>query len=122
MATRAYTITKTSNPLVWVVTWTGLVGSTSDTGIPFDVTTVPGAGGADRSVHFHSSNFNGTTAVLQGSNDGTNYIGLTDPQGTPISMTSSGLEAVLEYTRAIRPSVSAGTGSISCYLIVRGSR
>jgi hypothetical protein len=122
MATRNYTITKTSNPLVWVVSWTGLLGAGTDVGQAFDVTTVPGAGGADRSVHFVSGAWNGTTAVLQGSNDGTNFLTLADPQGTALSATSDDIETVLEYTRSVRPSVSAGTGSIACYLVVRGSR
>jgi hypothetical protein len=121
MATRNYTIQKTSNPFVWVVVWEGLLGAGSDVGQAFDVTKVPGAGSSDRTVQFVGT-WNGSTAVLQGSNDGSTWNSLVDPQGNAISKTSDSLEAVLEYTRMIRPSVSAGTGDVDCYIVVKGSR
>ena len=124
MATVNYTITKTSNPLVWIVSWEGLAGATADVGQAFDVSTVPGAGGADRSVQFLGT-FGTSTLLIEGSNDGgTTWATLADPQGNALSKTAAGIEAVLEYTRAIRPSVAGGgSGSgLKVYLVVRGSR
>jgi hypothetical protein len=120
MATVNYTITKTANPLCWVVSWTGVTNA--DTCTAFDVTKVPGAGGTDRSIHIRGS-FGTDTGHLQGSNDGTNYVVLTDPQGNAISKTAEAIEQVLEYTRNIRPAVSGGAnGTLNFYLMVKGSR
>lgn len=110
-------ITRTDDPLTWIVVWEGLTAS--DTGEPFDVTIVRGAGGPDRSVQVVGT-FATDTVVIQGSNDGTNYATLTDPQGNAISFTATGLEQITEYTRLIRPSTSGGSGDIDVYLVVRG--
>lgn len=123
MAVIPYTISKTSNPMVWIVEWDGLDGTAPDTGQPFDVSTVPGAGGNDRSVQI-TGTFGDNTVVLQGSNDGTNWVTLSDPQGNAISKTAAAIEAVLEYTRMVRPTCTAtGTGTdLVVTMIVRGSR
>lgn len=122
MATREYTITKTADRLTWIVEWQGLAGATADVGTPFDVTLVPGAGGADRSVQFDAT-FGTTTFALQGSNDGTNYVSLTDPQGNAIEMSATGLEQIQEFTRMIRPIAPSGSGTGGvCTVIIRGSR
>ncbi len=120
MATIDYSISKTSNHEVWIVEWESLAGATSDVGAALSVASVPGAGGGDRSVQFDGT-FSGTTIVLQGSNDGTNWFTLADPQGNAISKSSAALEAVLEYVAYVRPSVSGGTGSLNCRLVVKGS-
>ena len=124
MATIPYTIYKTANPFVYVVAWVAMAGSTSDVGAAFDVSTVPGAGGADRSVQVLGT-FGTSTMLIQGSNDGgTTWTTLADPQGNALSKTAAAVEAVLEYTRAIRPSVGGGgngTG-LECWLVVKGSR
>lgn len=74
---------------------------------------------ADRSVYIGGT-FGGATVVFQGSNDGTNYATLTDPQGNNISKTSAGLEAVTELTAYARPSASGGTGqSLNVVMIGR---
>lgn len=64
---------------------------------------------ADRSVQIDGT-FGGATVVFQGSNDGTNYVTLTDPQGNNISKNAAGMEAVTELTALARPSASGGTG------------
>jgi hypothetical protein len=121
MAEVPYTIAKTKNPFVWVVSWLAL--DKDDTGTAFDVSSVPGAGGADRSVQILGT-FGTSTGKLQGSNDGgTTWVSLADPQGNVIEKTSAALEAVLEYTRAVRPTVTGGTtAAIDFYLVVKGSR
>lgn len=65
---------------------------------------------ADKSVQIQGSNFDSATVSLHGSNDGTNFIVLTDPQGNAISKTASGIEAVTEHTRYIKP-VAASHGA-----------
>lgn len=65
---------------------------------------------SDRTVQMIGT-FDTSTVVLQGSNDGTNWETLTDPQGNAISMTSAGMEAVLEFPRFVRPLMSSAGGS-----------
>lgn len=65
---------------------------------------------ADRSVQVEGT-FGAATVVIQGSNDGTNWQTLRDPQGVALSFTTAGLKQVLETTRFIRPSSSGGTGT-----------
>lgn len=98
-----------------VISWTPLT-SANAAGDPIEM-----AGSSIRSIQF-SGTFDSATIVLQGSNDGTNYVTLTDPQGNAISKTSAGLEQIEETTRYVRPSSSGGSGSQSItatLLIVR---
>jgi len=96
--------------LSWPALATGDVGDTQET---IDL--------ADRSVSFEGT-FGGATAVLQGSNDGTNWHTLLDPFGNQISMTAAGLTQVLEFTRYTRPSVSGGSGvAITATLVALGT-
>jgi hypothetical protein len=76
----------------------------------------------DRSIQFAGTFGTGGTVVLEGSNDGTNWQTLTDPQGNVISKTAASIEAVTEATRYIRPRVTAGDGTtaIKAILFVRG--
>jgi hypothetical protein len=98
---------------VQMVTWAGMVNG--DSGAPL---AIPEA--ADRSIQFIGT-FDTSTIILEGSNDGTNYETLTDPQGNDISKSSADLEQVVEVTRYIRPRVTAGGGStaITAILLVR---
>lgn len=75
---------------------------------------------ADRCVQVVGT-FDSATVVIQGSNDGTNWATLADPQGNALSFTATGLEAILELPRYIRPSTSGGGGSqdIDVYLVAR---
>lgn len=51
----------------------------------------------------------GGTVLIEGSNDGTNYVTLTDGAGSALSFTAAGLKAITEAVKWIRPRVSAGT-------------
>ncbi len=74
---------------------------------------------ADKSVQVVGT-FNGGTVVIEGSNDGTNWVTLTDPQGNAISKTSAFIEQILEVTRYVRPRVSAGTGvDLDAFFVLR---
>lgn len=68
-------------------------------------------GSADRSVQVEGTFGSGGNVVIEGSNDGTNYRVLTDPQGNGLNFTSAKIESVMEITRYIRPRVTAGDGT-----------
>ncbi len=96
-----------------LVSWSAL--ATGDTGAP-----IQGVGLSDRSVQF-TGTFGGATVVLEGSNDGVNYVTLTDPAGVALSFTSAGLKQLLQITRYMRPSVSGGAAvAINCHLLTVG--
>ena len=64
----------------------------------------------------------GDTVVIEGSNDETSYLTLTDKQGGDMSfLTSDGLKTIEENPRQIRPRVSAGT-SVSADITIIASR
>lgn len=76
---------------------------------------------ADRCVQFNGTFGSGGTIKLQGSNDGSNWYDLADPQGNAISKTAAGIEQILEMTQYVRPFVSAGDGttSLTATLVMR---
>lgn len=106
-ATRSKTITPIPSAYnkAWTVVWTGLDGD--DNGEALEMPDF-----SNRSVQF-TGTFDSATIVLQGSNDGSNWVTLQDLEGAAISMTSAGLVSIMEDTRYIRPSVSGGGGSTS---------
>lgn len=98
-----------------LATWTAL--ATGDTGKP-----IVGIGLSDRSFQA-SGTFGGATVILQGSNNGTDWVTLTDPAGAAISFTSTGLKQVLQVTKYMRPSVSGGAAvAINCDLLLVGKK
>jgi hypothetical protein len=90
---------------VVVVTWAGMVNG--DVGAPVEMGDF-----GDRSIQV-SGTFDTSTIVLEGSNNGSNYLTLTDPQGNALSKTSEAIEQVQEVPRYTRPSVTAGGASTS---------
>ena len=88
MAVTALNIVKTDNPLVWKIYWTGL--AKGDTGAPFRADLIHAAGGSDRSAQIVGT-FDSATITIEGSNDGTNYTTLTDPQGNALSFTTAAI-------------------------------
>lgn len=74
---------------------------------------------ADRSVHVEGSPF-GTNGTLewQGSNDGSNYRALTDPQGNALDIQSNKVESISEMTNYQRPAVTDGDGTTSITAVV----
>lgn len=87
-----------------LIQWTGLLNT--DDGTPFE-----GPGSNDRSIQFTGTFGAGGTIILEGSNDGTNWFTLTDPQGNNISVTAARIEQISELTRFVRPRVTAGDGT-----------
>ena len=121
MADAAYTVTgrKPSPDAGYsgdaaLITWTLNTTNTAGTAAQLGAFT-------DRAIQCVGT-WAGATVVLQGSMDGTNWVTLSDPQGTAVSMTSNGLQAVLEATAYVRPSLSGGDGttSIACMLFAVG--
>lgn len=110
MATRTHTTTDISHA-VKLTTWSGLLngddGSTLDAFAYTDkCMTVQGTFGA------------GGTVVVEGSNDGTNFFTMNDPQGNALSVTVGKIEQILENPRYIRPRVTAGDGTTNLSVII----
>jgi hypothetical protein len=101
---------------VHFVSWTPLLNG--DSGAPYAMT-----GFADRSVQIGGTFGTGGTVLIEGSNDGTNYATLADPQGVALSKTSAALVEISQIVKFIRPRVSAGDGttSITVTLLARSS-
>ena len=78
---------------------------------------------ADRCVTL-TGTFGGATAKFQGSNDGTNWFDLSDPQTNAISKTTAGMEQVVETPHYVRPLITGGDGStaITCTMTARRNK
>lgn len=115
MAVIDYTVTTlgTWKDKASVITWSGL--TSGDTGQPLEM-----PGWADRSVQVTGSFGTSGNLRLQGSNDGSNWNTLTDPQGNDINITASKIEQVMEVVRYMRPIVTAGTSvNLTVSILVR---
>src|SRR3990170_2252557 len=95
---------------VRIVLWETM--GNADTGVGVDGTgsTIQLPGFADRTVQV-AGTFGGATVTVQGSNDGTNWATLRDPQGADLTFTVAGIKQVLEVTRHIRATTSGGAGT-----------
>ena len=101
-----------------MATWTAL--GSADSGTPVSYLNF-----ADATVTVEGTFSTGGSCTLEGSNDGTNYYALTDPQGNAITKTAAGIELVTEAPRYYRPRCTAGDGSTAIQvrlLLRRGSR
>ncbi len=89
------------------VFWQGLTDDTNDTGADADLENH-----ADRSVQLIGTLGAGGACTIEGSNDGgTTYATLNDPQGDALVLTALGIYQVLEFTKIIRPRITAGDGT-----------
>lgn len=66
----------------------------------------------DRCVQVFGT-FGSATMVINGSLDGTNFVGLTDPQGTAISKLAAAIEQIEEAVIYLQPAFSGGGGTQS---------
>lgn len=118
MATISYTVSRVESfkDEAHVIRWTPMTNSGSDVGSPIEM-----PGSSDRSVQVTGTFGTGGNLRIEGSNDGTNYATLTDPQGNALDITSAKIETIMELTRYIRPRVTAGDGttSVSVSLLVK---
>lgn len=117
MAERAVVITSPGENSKLAV-WTGLLNG--DTG---QIISYPDYG--DCTVTFEGTFGAGGSITLQGSNDGTNWYPVTDPQANAITKTSAAMEVAVDTPVYFRPNVTAGDGttSLQCRMLMRrGSR
>lgn len=118
MAITNLTSADTIGTMVRLFVWTGIPNG--NTGQAIEIVDF-----ADLTVTLEGTFSTGGSVTLEGSNNGTNYYPLTDPQGNAITKTTAGVETVTETPRFIRPSVTAGDGSTAIdvrLLARRGSR
>lgn len=94
------------------VVWATMLNT--DVGLPVDRF----AGFADKSIQVEGTFGAGGSVAAEGSNDGTNYRALTDPQGTTIAITAAGIKAITEAVMNFRPHVTAGDGTTSLTVTV----
>lgn len=65
--------------------------------------------------------FASATVTLEGSNDGTNWVTLTDPAGDPVTLTTAGLVMFLPRTWKIRVTTSGGSGTdVDVFILLGG--
>lgn len=104
MATITPALSRATN--VQIVTWTGIT-TTTDTATGFQ----PGGKGAVHGacVGFSGTFAGGTTAVLQGSIDGTTYFTLTDLAGQAVSATAAKMQEFKSSAVYFKPLVTAGS-------------
>lgn len=71
----------------------------------------------DRSVQVFGT-FGGASVVIEGSNNGTDWATLTDPQGNDLTVSAAKIEQVLEVCLYLRPRISGGDGTTSLSVVV----
>jgi hypothetical protein len=100
-------------------TWAAMTFSGADVGAAF-----PYSAWVDQSVQVTGTFGAGGNVRWEGSNDGTNYIALTDPQGNALDFTTAKIEAVTEIVALVRPRITAGDGttSLTVTLVARNGR
>ena len=73
----------------------------------------------DKTVHVTGTPGVGFSMNIEGSNDNTNFVTLTDPQGNALTFTTVDvIEVVQENPLYIRPNVTAGDGTTSVTVII----
>lgn len=107
-----------TNGEVQVVTWTGIT-TTTDT--PAAYGPLNTGKGAIRAACMMSGTFNGgTTAVLQGSIDGTVWATVIDVNGDAVSATAAKLQEFTSSALYFKPSVGSGsTDNVDCSVLFR---
>ena len=92
----------------------------ADVGAPLD----PDGGGiafADKTVMIVVAAYDSATIAIQGSNDGTNWFTLTNPNNDSLAFTvGDQLETILENPLYIRPKTSGGQGSTDITVTLAG--
>lgn len=97
--------------VVWTPLANGDAGGAFETGDYADYTVqIAGTFGTGGSVNF------------EGSNDGSTWFVLTDPQGNAATKTAAALEVIEEAPRYVRPNVTAGDGTTALTATLWGRR
>ncbi len=116
MAAIPYVITRSPDVRSMVIQWTAVTEADTCVAAPYPTH-------ADRSVQV-TGTFGSATVLIQGSNDGgSTYATLNNAADAALSFTSAGLEAILESTALVKPTISGGTGqSLNIYIHMRGEK
>ena len=105
---------------VHTVTWLTLTETNTD-GSPYG----PNEGAPfnpDKTFHIFGT-WGGGTLVIQGSNDGTNWLTLTDIHSNAASYTADAIDVIAESPLYVRPLVTAGSGvDLDVILVAHGVR
>jgi hypothetical protein len=104
MPTIVPTRTQTGNTKAIVIAWAAMANGDVGEPIAFSQYT-------DKSVHVTGAFGAGGSLRIEGSNNGTDWAVLTDPQGNDINITTAKIEMVTEATWWVRPRVTAGDGT-----------
>ena len=105
MATIVPTVTTPAKRRIRAV-WAGM--ASGDVGAPVDFARY-----ADKTCQVDITTAGDGSLEMQGSNDGTNYAAMKEPDGTAITgvTTDNDIFSLLENPRDIRPSIAGSTGS-----------
>jgi len=100
---------------VLVASWSTLTAS-GDLGLPICL-----AAWSDKTVVVTGDFTGSPTIIIEGSNDGTNFVQISNRQGTAMSFTAAGLNTSQDRPVFVRPRLTAGAGggnvvvSIACH-------
>lgn len=99
----------------WSVSWSDLANT--DTGTPLE-----NPASFIRSVQISGTFGVGGSVSIEGSNDGVNWLTLTNPRGVALTFTSPRIETIEQVVRFVRPNVTAGDVStnLTCSLLATG--
>jgi len=97
-----------------VTRWEGLLAD--DDGAPERLAVY-----SDRSVQVVGT-WGGASLTFGGSNDGVNYVALTDTSGQPLTLTSNALKQIVELPIFIKPRVFGGDGTTNLTCIMAGRK
>lgn len=105
-------VTASPDESVVVCTWDGFAIS-GDVGAPINFSAW------SSKTFVVSGTFAGTpTIVIEGSNDGTNWVSLSNRQGTAMSFTAAAMNTSQDRPVYVRPRMSAGTGGAAVKVAV----
>ena len=97
--------------------WTPLTTTNSDGSVAGPKQGSPSL--PDKTVHITGTAGSGLSIKIEGSNDNSNWVTLTDPQGSALIFTAiDKISVVQENPLYIRPNVTAGDGSTSITVII----
>lgn len=92
-------------------TWANM--ALGDTGKPLDWPAF-----MDRSVQVKGT-FGASGAVtIEGSNDGTTFVALSDPRGNNLAISTARIEQVEDCAYQMRPNITAGDGTTSLTIVL----
>lgn len=75
---------------------------------------------SDKSVSITGTFGTGGSVTIQGSNDGTTWVTLHDPQGNDLTFTAANAAVIAENMMHTRPNVTAGDGTTALKVMVVG--